>query len=752
MELDRADEEVLLEKVPQQLPAGQRDERKDHFFAVVFAANLAAVSFIALVFGLPNVSSIYFTVHRDDESSHGVKIFLIFLATSCIGGAVSMLWLQVLQNHAARVISWTLKFSIVAFVVASLASFYDSGMAGKAIGFINLFFALTIVSYYSSVRRSIAFAASNLAAASRILRVFPGVISSAYMALLAQAAWVVVWSVAVVGVLAKAVGNLHDSSSFGNTCFFFMLLSFYWFVHVAKNVVHCITAGAVGEWWFGANDVNTIQRAQTRALTTSLGSICIGSLVVAFLNTLHTILLSTPRRKAKGSANAFLAFLVKLVLRNMQYFNKYAFCQVALYGKDFRLAGTDTMHLFRDRGWSALLNDSLISNVLAVGCLVVGTTSGVIGSAWLYLTLRCTPDELSAHPEECQTFNVVVLTFAACASIGYAMCAIVSSILDSMVATIFVCFAEDPAALQRSHPDEHARLVEAWGRLQPDLLSYPAHIVYCTFALVFFANFKYKRCASSTALARVNSTFRDLPPKTSASNVEIPVNAKNLPLEPVVPVVPVSPLAVQVLRYRSEEKGAPTSLKKSRFVYEIETCHYETGDVFHTERRFREFKRLREALLLECRDCPECRPFAEKLKQSRLPGRHMVVLDVKKYGNSRMLELTHFLRDLVRFVAQYAHHCARDGPDIDKSVGLFLGLDSLSEALDGVVSSARSMQMIPLKTRQERIDFRSASMPDMRFSSSSLRLSDGTLQYIRARGYTYTENGDAYAQQTKSRA
>ncbi|RLN66900.1 hypothetical protein BBJ29_004971 [Phytophthora kernoviae] len=717
MELDRADEEVLLEKVPQQLPAGQRDECKDHFFAVVFAANLAAVSFIALVFGLPNVSSIYFTVHRDDESSHGVKIFLIFLATSCIGGAVSMLWLQVLQNHAARVISWTLKFSIVAFVVASLASFYDSGMAGKAIGFINLFFALTIVSYYSSVRRSIAFAASNLAAASRILRVFPGVISSAYMALLAQAAWVVVWSVAVVGVLAKAVGNLHDSSSFGNTCFFFMLLSFYWFVHVAKNVVHCITAGAVGEWWFGANDVNTIQRAQTRALTTSLGSICIGSLVVAFLNTLHTILLSTPRRKAKGSANAFLAFLVKLVLRNMQYFNKYAFCQVALYGKDFRLAGTDTMHLFRDRGWSALLNDSLISNVLAVGCLVVGTTSGVIGSAWLYLTLRCTPDELSAHPEECQTFNVVVLTFAACASIG------------------------------------------------------------CTFALVLFANFKYKRCAPSTALARVNSTFRDPPPKSkddprthteradmvqrlqryvvntaSASNVEIPVNAKNLPLEPVVPVVPVSPLAVQVLRYRSEEKGAPTSLKKSRFVYEIETCHYETGDVFHTERRFREFKRLREALLLECRDCPECRPFAEKLKQSRLPGRQMVVLDVKKYGNSRMLELTHFLRDLVRLVAQYAHHCARDGPDIDKSVGLFLGLDSLSEALDGVVSSARSMQMIPLKTRQERIDFRSASMPDMRFSSSSLRLSDGTLQYIRARGYTYSENGDAYAQQTKSRA
>lgn len=137
--------------------------------------------------------------------------------------------------------------------------------------------------------------------------------------------------------------------------------------------MHCVTAGAVGEWWFGAHDVNTIQRAQTRALTTSLGSICLGSLLVAALNALHTLLLSVPRRKATGSANACLEFLVKLVTRNLLYFNKFAFCQVAIYGKDFRTAGRDTMRLFRDRGWSALLNDTLVSSVLAVGCLVVGT-------------------------------------------------------------------------------------------------------------------------------------------------------------------------------------------------------------------------------------------------------------------------------------------------------------------------------------------------------------------------------------------
>ncbi|RLN96251.1 hypothetical protein BBJ28_00005115 [Nothophytophthora sp. Chile5] len=669
-----------------------------------------------MVFGLPNVSSIYFTMHRDDDSSsHGLKIFLIFLATSCIGGGVSALWLQILQNHAARVISWTLRFSIVAFIVASLAAFYDSGMAGKAIGFVNLFFAATILMYYASVRRSIAFAASNLAAASRILRVFPGVVTTAYIALLAQAAWVMVWSVAVVGVLAKAAGNLHDSSSFGNTCFFFMLLSFYWFVQVAKNAVHCVTAGAVGEWWFGAHDANTIQRSQTRAVTTSLGSICFGSLVVAALNALHTLLLSAPRRKATGSANACLEFLVKLVMRNMQYFNKFAFCQVALYGKDFRLAGSDTMRLFRDRGWSALLNDTLISSVLA-------TLVDVFA----------------------ETFNVVVLTFAACASIGYAMCTIVSSILDSIVATIFVCFAEVLGT--SAHPrlrDELNRTFTSASNFSP--LCSRSRGVQASMGGGHSATNDSEHSAlegrSEQHSAMVQVRSRRASDGSSPSLVEIKVDmkepARDLPAPPTT-------LAVQVLRFHTEEKEAATSLKKTRFVYEIETCHQETGDVFHAERRFREFKRLREALLLECRDCLDCHPFVEKLKQSRLPARQMVVLDAHKYGVSRMLELTHFLRDLVRLVAQHAHDCARDGPDIDKSVALFLGLESLSEAQDVVISSSRTLQMAPAKTRQDRIDFRAASMPDVRFSSSSVRLSDDSLQNHRSRGYS--ESGGGYAQ------
>lgn len=213
-----------------------------------------------------------------------------------------------------------------------------------------------------------------------------------------------------------------------------------------------------------------------------------------------------------------------------------------------------------------------------------------------------------------------------------------------------------------------------------------------------------------------------------------PVPEAELLAMPAIAAINTSPLAVQVLRVHTEEKEA-ASLKKVRFVYEIETCHQFTGDVFHAERRFREFKQLREALLHESRDCASCRAFHAQLKESKLSSRKLVVLDAHKYGAQRVLELSHFLRDLVPLVFAHAHNCGKHGEDIDKSVGLFLGLPSLTDAEQQASRSSQEL-LAPLKTRQERIDFRAASMPDFRHSSSSLQASEEVLAQYRRRGFS----------------
>ncbi|GLE04997.1 hypothetical protein PINS_up013981 [Pythium insidiosum] len=199
----------------------------------------------------------------------------------------------------------------------------------------------------------------------------------------------------------------------------------------------------------------------------------------------------------------------------------------------------------------------------------------------------------------------------------------------------------------------------------------------------------------------------------------------------------VSPLSVRVLSFSTEEKETP-SIKKTRFVYDIETCHQETGDVFRAQRRFREFQRLRDGLLSECRHCSDCHSFVERLEQAKLPSRALVVLDAQKYGATRVLQLTHFLTDLINIVAAHARHCKRNGADVDKSVGLFLGVSSLQEAEDAVASTSSLLGVC--KTKQDRLDFRAASMPDFRHSASSLLdATDNAVELHRLRGYSAAE-------------
>jgi hypothetical protein len=52
----------------------------------------------------------------------------------------------------------------------------------------------------------------------------------------------------------------------------------FWFIEVVENIVHCVAAGAVGEWWFGLHDATTVQRSRIRAATFSLGSLVVATL------------------------------------------------------------------------------------------------------------------------------------------------------------------------------------------------------------------------------------------------------------------------------------------------------------------------------------------------------------------------------------------------------------------------------------------------------------------------------------------
>jgi len=136
----------------------------------------------------------------------------------------------------------------------------------------------------------------------------------------------------------------------------------------------------------------------------------------------------------------------------IEYINMYAFCQVAIYGKAYIPAARDTWTILNERGIVQIINYNLIGNVWAMGAIMSGVFSGLAS----YLYLRFANPPFNSNGEF--TYVIVVMAFV----MGLQMLFTVGTVIDSGVATTFVCLAEDPAALARTKPELFERIRATW--------------------------------------------------------------------------------------------------------------------------------------------------------------------------------------------------------------------------------------------------------------------------------------------------
>jgi len=157
----------------------------------------------------------------------------------------------------------------------------------------------------------------------------------------------------------------------------------------------------------------------------------------------------------KDNRNTFVRCCVECILSCIEswvrFFNIYAFTHVAVYGSTYCEAAKQTWSLISARGWDLLINDQLISPVLFIGSLIVGLLCAAIGALVGYSAMNLMYWGWWA-------FAGFILGFA------IAMCAM--EVVESCVAAMFVCFAEDPEALARTKPQEYNRLNQSFhGRM-----------------------------------------------------------------------------------------------------------------------------------------------------------------------------------------------------------------------------------------------------------------------------------------------
>ena len=317
------------------------------------------------------------------------------------------------------------------------------------------------LAFLYAARERVAFSATLLSTVASLLQAHPALIVLALGAVGVTLLWLVVWSVAMSYTLhARALGALATGPAAGEIAYgsegwlvFWLLLSFYWTAHVVKNVVHVTVAGTVGSWYFLApqphgRGADPTRRALVRALTTSFGSICLGSLVVSAIRALRLGASAASRRASPGPLRSCLLCLLGFLDVVVRFFNQYAFTHVALYGKHFTSASRDTWALLSRCGIDVLAQRELTGSVLLSGCVAGGLANVlVLGSV----------ARASFGGQVKEWLPVAWLVFL----IGAGVQLLVSAVVESAVCALYVCYAEDPNALSTVHPQLYAAFVHA---------------------------------------------------------------------------------------------------------------------------------------------------------------------------------------------------------------------------------------------------------------------------------------------------
>lgn len=378
---------------------------------------------------------------------------IIILSGSAIGAAVLMtiFYMFLIQRFAGKMIKGTFIISIVLNIIYAFLAF----LANPIIGFIMIIFAGLYVLCYFFWKSRIPFAKVMLKTVTSVTKKFPATIFVGFIGCVVASLW---YGLIMVTIVASMSYWQYENPRVAYVIYVFLIFSFFFTSQVINNTIHVTISGVFATYYFrgvvepGTKNIevdvkNPTIKSFNRAITTSFGSVCFGSLLIALVSTLR-VLAREVKNDAADDENYLLCLIsccVECILSciedGIEYFNVYAFTEVAIYGKPYCQAAKDTWTLCKARGIEALINDNLIGNVLGIGAMAIGCLSAVITCAIGIIILGMSEVVLIV------IFGIVSFL------IGVMIFSVVAQVINSGVATTFVCLCEDPDALRQTKPE-----------------------------------------------------------------------------------------------------------------------------------------------------------------------------------------------------------------------------------------------------------------------------------------------------------
>ncbi|GBG79930.1 hypothetical protein CBR_g30194 [Chara braunii] len=221
-------------------------------------------------------------------------------------------------------------------------------------------------------------------------------------------------------------------------------VSLFWTGAVFANIMHVMVAGVVAlAVVHSADDRVPMPRYPTlsslrHALTTSLGSICLGSLFTAAFRVLRWAVRSVRARTGKNECcNCCLACLFGFVEGFVRFFNKYAYVQAALDGKPFNKAARDAWERFQMTGVEALIAYDVTGAVLVMMIMLGGLITGTCAGLWTY------------YMRQDRAIMVALTSML----MGTMLVGLALVVVESAITCLYVCYAVDPTIVARWDPE-----------------------------------------------------------------------------------------------------------------------------------------------------------------------------------------------------------------------------------------------------------------------------------------------------------
>lgn len=417
---------------------------KDIWAAVVFLLCASTVSIVGIVnyfsFYSSDFSSDSNSIINDEDAAGftSTESFFIFFGTLLSFFSV-FVDLFLLSKYPKRIIYVANIFSVAMICTYALICCFA---VNPIIGLLLLIMAFFNVLWFYYARARIPFSAVILRTATNVVKKHKKLLICQLFMLVVSLTFLYLWVYALIPTMYRA--DSEAITGWDRFITLFSVFTLFWVMQVVVNVVLVTTCGVVATWYFvGGENMpkSPIWKCFLRSITTSFGSICFGSLLLASLQFLRWLVAVSQRNGEQNFLTCILDCILAMLQGIVAYVNRYAYVHIAMYGYDYLTAAKHTFELFNQCLISGLFND----------CLVDSTLNLLNISFSLLLGLFCGLCTFS--------FGVGALTFF----IALVIRSLMLSSVSSAVLTIFVCYAEVPEALAASDPELYNLFVEGDG-------------------------------------------------------------------------------------------------------------------------------------------------------------------------------------------------------------------------------------------------------------------------------------------------